>query len=57
MPHREFRSLQRQCLIQAGLTGHKEAREVLLEMEREYKAIADRLEARKQAEEQKPSQE
>jgi hypothetical protein len=57
MPLRIYRSLQRECHIQAGLTGHKETREVLAKMEREYKVIADWLESRQQAEQQTPSKE
>jgi hypothetical protein len=54
MPHRKYRSLQRECHIQAALTGHKETKEELAKMEREYKVIADWLEARQEAEQQVP---
>ena len=36
-----YRSLERECRIQAALTEHKEAREELARMEREYKLMAD----------------
>jgi hypothetical protein len=49
MPHREYRSLERACQTQAGLTWDKATKEELEKMEREYKAIADWLEARRQA--------
>jgi len=48
MPHRIYRSLQRECHIQAALTGDKATKEELEKMEREYKSIADRLESRQQ---------
>jgi hypothetical protein len=57
MPHSKYRALQRECHIQAALTGHKEAREELAKMEREYKVMADWLELREQAEQQTPSKE
>jgi hypothetical protein len=57
MPHRKYRSLQRECHIQAALTGHKETKEELAKMEREYKVIADWLEARQEAEQQLPTKE
>ena len=44
MPHRMYRALERDCQVQAALTQHKEAREELEKMQREYKVIADWLE-------------
>ena len=55
MPHRKYRTLQRECHIQAAITGHKEAKEELEKMEREYRVIADWLESRRQIDEQVPS--
>jgi hypothetical protein len=55
MPHRKYRELERECHLQAAITGHKEAREELQKMEREYKALADWLEARQRAHQQPPS--
>lgn len=55
MPYRKYRSLERECHIQAAITGDKQTREELEKMEREYKAIADWLESRQQTEEQAPS--
>lgn len=49
MPHRKYRALERDCHIQAAMTGHKQTREELEKMEREYKAIADWLEFGQQA--------
>ena len=46
MPHREYRSLERQCRAQAALTAHEKARRELEKMELEYRTIADWLEAR-----------
>ncbi|MGY4259781.1 hypothetical protein ACVI1L_006849 [Bradyrhizobium sp. USDA 4516] len=57
MPHRKFRALERECHLQAALTGHKETSDELRKMEREYKVIADWLEARQQADQQPPSEE
>jgi len=57
MPHRKYRALERECHHQAAITGHKEAREVLEKMEREYKAIADWLEARQRADQPRASRE
>jgi hypothetical protein len=57
MPHRKYRALERECHFQAAITGHKETREELEKMEREYKAIADWLEARQRADQQPPSRE
>jgi len=48
MPHRKYRALEQECHTQAALTGHKETRAELERMEREYKVIADWLEARQQ---------
>jgi hypothetical protein len=56
MLHRNYRSLQRECHIQAALTGHEKARQELEKMELEYKAIADWLE-RQQTNDQSPSKE
>ncbi|MGY3342875.1 DNA-binding transcriptional regulator GbsR (MarR family) [Bradyrhizobium sp. USDA 4470] len=44
MPHRMYRALERDCQLQAALTEHKETREELKKMQREYKVIADWLE-------------
>ena len=44
MPHRMYRALERDCQLQAALTQHKETREELKKMQREYKVIADWLE-------------
>ncbi|SFJ52305.1 hypothetical protein [Bradyrhizobium sp. Gha] len=44
MPHRVYRELERTCQVQVALTQHKETREELEKMKREYKAIADWLE-------------
>jgi hypothetical protein len=57
MAHRKYRTLERECHLQAAITGHKEAREELKKMEREYKAMADWLESHPQAPRQTPSQE
>lgn len=48
MPHRVYRSLERECRIQAAITQHKGTKEELQKMEREYKVYADWLEARQQ---------
>jgi hypothetical protein len=50
MPHRKYRALERECHFQAAITDHKATREELEKMEREYKAIADWLEARQASE-------
>ena len=57
MPDRKYRSLERECHIQAAMTGDKQTREELEKMEREYKVIADWLESRQQADQQAPSEE
>ena len=44
MPHRQGRSLERGCHIQAALAGDEKAKAELEKMKREYKVIADRLE-------------
>ena len=44
MPHRVYRALERDCQVQAAFTKHKETREELQKMQREYKVIADWLE-------------
>jgi hypothetical protein len=54
-PHTKYRALQRECQIQAALTEHKEAREELAKMEREYKVMADWLESREKTDQQTPS--
>jgi hypothetical protein len=48
MPHRQYRSLERECHIQAALAGNEKTREELRKMEREYKVIADWLESQQQ---------
>jgi hypothetical protein len=55
MPHRKYRSLEQECHLQAALTTHEKAREELEKMEREYKVIADWLEARQPTGQQAPS--
>lgn len=55
MPHRKYRTLERDCRLQAAITGHKETREELEKMAREYKALADGLEARQRVDQQPPS--
>jgi len=57
MPHRKYRVLERQCHLQAAITGHKGAKEELEKMEREYKAIADWLESRQSADQPLPFRE
>jgi hypothetical protein len=52
MPHRKYRALQRVCHVQATLTGHKETKQELEKMEREYKARADWLERHPQVDDQ-----
>jgi len=56
MPHRKYRALERECHLQAAITGHKQAREELEKMEREYKVLADWLEARQRADQRQPSE-
>jgi hypothetical protein len=48
MPHRKYRALERECHRQAFIAGSKEAKAELEKMEREYKVLADWLEARQQ---------
>jgi hypothetical protein len=55
MPHRKYRSLEQECHLQAALTTHEKAREELEKMEREYKVIADWLEARQPTGQHAPS--
>jgi hypothetical protein len=55
--HRKYRSLERQCRNQLALTGHKEARQELEKMEREYRALAEWLERQLPAEQTPPSEE
>ncbi len=57
MPHRKYRALERECHLQAAITGHKETRDELQKMEREYKVLADWLEARQRADRQPPTEE
>jgi hypothetical protein len=52
MPHRNYRALERECRVQAAITGHKKTKEELEKMEREYKVIADWLEQHQQADQQ-----
>ena len=54
MPHRKYRTLERECRIQAAITSDKKTREELVKMEREYKVIADWLELRQQTNQQAP---
>jgi hypothetical protein len=54
--HRKYRSLERQCHIQLALTGHKEARQELEKMEREYRLLAEWLERQLPAEQTPPSE-
>jgi hypothetical protein len=53
MPHRNYRSLQRECHIQAALTNNEKTRHELEKMEREYRALAD-CQERQQAEAEPP---
>lgn len=57
MPHRKYRALERECHLQAAITETKEAKEEFKKMEREYKVLADWLEARQQTHWQPPSTE
>ena len=57
MPHRKYRALARECHLQATITGHKEAREELEKMEREYGALADWLERQQTAAQETPVRE
>ena len=57
MPHRKYRALERECHIQATITGHKETREELEKMEREYGALADWLERQQTAAQETPVRE
>ncbi|MGY3572910.1 hypothetical protein ACVMB1_000114 [Bradyrhizobium sp. USDA 4504] len=57
MPHRKYRALERECHLQAAIAGHKETRDELQKMEREYKVLADWLEARRRADQQPPTEE
>ena len=54
MPHHKYRALERECRVQAAITGHKAARDQLEQMEHEYKVIADWLELRQQTDPQAP---
>jgi hypothetical protein len=55
--HRKYRLLERQCQIQLALTDHKETRQELEKMEREYRALAEWLERQLQAAQTPPSEE
>lgn len=55
MPPCMYRALERECRLQAAITSHKETRAELEKMEREYKVLADWLEARLQADHQPTS--
>ncbi|MGY4167516.1 hypothetical protein ACVIM8_001589 [Bradyrhizobium sp. USDA 4529] len=57
MPHRKYRALERECHLQAAITGHKETKDELQKMEHEYKVLADWLEARRRADQQPPTEE
>jgi len=57
MPHHKYRALERECRLQASITGHKQTKEELEKMEREYKVIADWLEERQKTDEPSPSKE
>jgi hypothetical protein len=46
MPHRQYRSLEQECRVQAVITTDRKVRQELEKMEREYKVIADWLELR-----------
>jgi hypothetical protein len=54
--HRKYRSLERECQIQLVLTDHKETREVLEKMRREYRALAEWLERQLPAAQTPPSE-
>jgi hypothetical protein len=56
MPHRKYRSLERECQIQAVITTHPETKKEIKKMEREYNAIADWLESHQQTDQQAPSE-
>ena len=55
--HRDYRSLERQCRIQASLTGDRKTRREFEEMEREYRKLAEWLERQSPAEQTPPSEE
>ena len=44
MPHRKYRALERECQVQAAMTGDKKTKEELNLMAREYRQLADWLE-------------
>jgi hypothetical protein len=48
MSHRQYRSLEQECRIQAAITTDQKTREELAKMEREYRVIAQWLELRQQ---------
>lgn len=54
MPHRSYRTLARECRIQAAITSDEKTREELVKMEREYRIVADWLELRQQTDQQAP---
>ena len=44
MPYRKYRALERECRVQAAITGDKKTKEELNLMPHEYRQIADWLE-------------
>lgn len=46
--HRKYRLLERECQIQAALTGHENTRQELKKMAQEYRILAVWLERRQQ---------
>jgi hypothetical protein len=44
--HRKYRALERECLVQAALTGHEQTKQELNKMAEEYRVLADWLERR-----------
>ena len=54
---RNYRRLEHECRIQVALTGHKETRQELEKMAREYRVLAEWLERRHPAERTSPSEE
>ncbi|GGI31678.1 hypothetical protein [Bradyrhizobium guangdongense] len=55
MPHRKYRALESDCRVQAAITGHKKTKAELQKMAREYKVLADWLEAHPQEHEGSPA--
>ena len=43
--HRKYRLLERQCQIQLAITGHEETHQELEKLDREYRFLAEWLEA------------